>query len=43
MDIMYSPSEKQQNDIVRLGLNKKKHIIKGRRIIKPYVSLFDSK
>ena len=33
MDIMYSPANKK-NNIVRIGVNKKKHIIKGSRYIK---------
>ena len=33
---MYSPSEKQQNDMARLG-DRKQIIIKGRRTLKPYV------
>ena len=34
MDIMYSPTEKDINIMVRLGENKKKHIVKGTRYIK---------
>ena len=34
MDIMYSPV-KNINTAVRMGINKKKHIIKGIRYIKP--------
>ena len=36
MDIMYSPvkDDKFQNNVVRIGINVKKHIIKGVRYIK---------
>ena len=36
MDTMYSPIESSVNNTVRMGKNNKKHIIKGRRIIKKY-------
>ena len=36
---MYSPNEKQQNDMVRLG-QRKKPIIKGRRILKIFTNPF---
>jgi hypothetical protein len=40
MDIMYSPVE-NKNIAVRMGINKKKHIIKGVRYIKPLENAFD--
>ena len=42
MDTMYSPVE-NKNTAIRMGLNKKKHIIKGIRYIKPLENASDKR
>ena len=39
---MYSPIEIKHTNVVRMGVNKKKHIIKGKRYLKNITSTHNS-